>query len=83
LANLATKEGVEGRAIKIHTPLIHLSKGETVKLGVENGVDYSLTVSCYSANPDTGAACGVCDSCTYRKKGFAEAAILDPTVYQK
>lgn len=83
LANLATKDGVEGRTIKIHTPLIHLSKGETVKLGVENGVDYSLTVSCYSANPDTGAACGVCDSCTYRKKGFAEAAILDPTVYQK
>ncbi|MDR3442387.1 MAG: 7-cyano-7-deazaguanine synthase QueC [Legionella sp.] len=83
LANLATKDGVEGRTIKIHTPLIHLSKSETVKLGVENGVDYSLTVSCYSANPDTGAACGICDSCTYRKKGFAEAAIPDPTVYQK
>lgn len=83
LANLATKEGVNGNKIKIHSPLLHLSKAQTIQLGIANGVDYSLTISCYSANTLTGAACGQCDSCTYRKKGFEQAGISDPTVYQK
>lgn len=82
LANLATKDGIEGKKYTIHAPLLKLSKGETIKLGVENGVDYALTISCYQADPSTGAACGKCDSCTYRKKGFAEAKIKDPTLYQ-
>lgn len=82
LANLATKDGVEGRKITIHTPLIHLSKAETVRLGVQHHVDYALTVSCYSADSLTGAACGTCDSCIYRKKGFQQAGIEDPTRYQ-
>jgi 7-cyano-7-deazaguanine synthase len=81
LANLATKDGVEGKKYTIHAPLLELSKAETIKLGLKNGVDYSLTVSCYQADPNTGAACGKCDSCTYRKKGFAEAGMEDPTLY--
>lgn len=80
LANLATKEAVEGNVITIHAPLLYLSKAETIQLGIKNGVDYSLTVSCYNANSSTHA-CGSCDSCTYRKKGFEEAKILDPTIY--
>ncbi|HGU7213388.1 TPA: 7-cyano-7-deazaguanine synthase QueC [Legionella pneumophila] len=81
LANLATKDGVEGKKIAIHVPLINLNKAETVKLGIENGVDYSLTVSCYKADNETGAACGECDSCAFRKKGFQQAGITDPTNY--
>ena len=81
LANLATKDGVEGKKMTIHTPLLYLSKADTVTLGIANGVDYSLTVSCYSADSVSGAACGVCDSCTYRRKGFDEAGIKDPTLY--
>lgn len=81
LANLATKEAAEGNKMTIHAPLMYLSKAETIKLGIKNGVDYSMTVSCYQAGGTTGAACGVCDSCTYRKKGFAEAGISDPTFY--
>lgn len=81
LANLATKDGVEGKKITIHTPLMALSKAETIRLGIANGVDYSMTVSCYRADPITGAACGICDSCTYRKKGFEEADVKDPTLY--
>lgn len=81
LANLATKEAVEGKKVSIHAPLLHLSKAETIKLGIQNGVDYSITVSCYNADDQTGAACGKCDSCTYRRKGFEEAGIQDPTVY--
>ncbi|HBD7476142.1 TPA: 7-cyano-7-deazaguanine synthase QueC [Legionella pneumophila] len=81
LANLATKDGVEGKKITIHVPLINLNKAETVKLGVENGVDYSITVSCYKADNETGAACGKCDSCALRKKGFQQAGITDPTNY--
>ncbi len=77
LANLATKDGVEGRKTTIHAPLLHLSKAETIKLGIKNGVDYSLTISCYSANPVSGAACGKCDSCTYRRNGFQQAGIKD------
>lgn len=80
LAVLATKAGVEGHPIRIQTPLIYLSKAETIKKGLELGVDYSLTVSCYQADSE-GRACGRCDSCTLRKKGFQEAGIPDPTRY--
>lgn len=83
VANLATKAGVEGHAMTIHTPLIDLTKAEIIKLGAAHGVDYSMTVSCYQAEALTGAACGVCDSCRLRRKGFVEAGIDDPTLYQK
>ena len=82
VANLATKAGVEGDSFTIHAPLQHLSKVKTIELGIELGVNYGLTVSCYQAN-DAGEACGTCDSCTFRKQGFAGALIADPTVYQK
>lgn len=80
MANFATKAGVEGQILNIHTPLIYLKKAEIIKLGVQLGVDFSLTISCYSAN-EQGAACGVCDSCRFRKQGFEEAGISDPTIY--
>lgn len=80
LANVATREGVEGRRIYIHAPLISLTKAEIIRLGNELGVDYGLTHSCY--DPDgQGRACGSCDSCILRKKGFDEAGIPDPTRY--
>ena len=82
LAELATKTGVNGHSIKIETPLIHLSKAETIKLGHSLGVDYSLTISCYRADFD-GLACGECDSCSLRKKGFAEMKISDATKYKE
>jgi len=81
LANLATKAGVEGRPFTIHTPLIELSKAEIIRLGKGLGVDYGLTVSCYQAS-ESGVACGRCDSCRLRAKGFAEAGVPDPTPYQ-
>ncbi|MFZ2311248.1 MAG: 7-cyano-7-deazaguanine synthase QueC [Methylobacter sp.] len=81
LANLATKAGVEGECITIHTPLIALSKAEIIKKGVGLGVDYKRTVSCYSAD-EQGRACRVCDACRLRKTGFIEAGIKDPTQYQ-
>lgn len=81
MANLATKVGVEGHRMTIHTPLIDLSKAEIIKLGLANGVDYGLTVSCYAAD-DQGRACGQCDSCRIRSAGFADAGIKDPTLYQ-
>lgn len=81
-ANLATKRGVEGNPISIETPLINLNKAETVELGLSLGVDYQATVSCYKAS-DEGLACGQCDSCYLRKKGFNEAGVADPTRYQK
>ncbi|HFD10932.1 MAG TPA: 7-cyano-7-deazaguanine synthase QueC [Crenotrichaceae bacterium] len=81
LANLATKSGVEGKPVTIHTPLIDLNKAEIIQRGIELGVDYQHTVSCYSANNE-GAACGVCDSCRFRKQGFLSAGINDPTRYQ-
>lgn len=81
MANLATKNGVEGHPITLHAPLLHLSKAQTITLGIQHGVDYSMTISCYSADPHTGAACGHCDSCTYRRKGFVEAGVKDPTLY--
>jgi 7-cyano-7-deazaguanine synthase len=81
MANLATKAGVEGRmGLKIHTPLIHLSKAEIVKLGAQVGLDFSLTHSCYDPAPD-GRACGQCDSCQLRQKGFREAGVNDPIKY--
>lgn len=82
MANLATRAGVEGHtALKIHTPLVRLSKAEIIRLGRELGVDYSLTHSCYDPGPD-GRPCGACDSCLLRAKGFAEAGELDPLVRQ-
>ena len=80
MANLATKSAVEGNKIYIHTPLISLTKAEIIKLGIKHGVDYSMTVSCYSANSQ-GLACGRCDSCRLRKNGFLEAGVEDPTRY--
>lgn len=82
MANLATKAGVEGHRMKIHTPLMYLSKAEIVGRGMALGVDYALTVSCYQADID-GRACGVCDSCRLRRKGFQDAGIADPTRYQQ
>lgn len=82
MACLATKAGVEGGRIEIHTPLIHLSKAEIIQTGRALGVDYSLTVSCYQAD-DSGRACGNCDSCYYRKEGFLAAGLADPTIYQE
>ncbi|MDQ8037842.1 MAG: 7-cyano-7-deazaguanine synthase QueC [Pedobacter sp.] len=81
VANLATKAGVEGHRMHIHTPLIALTKAEIIQTGIKLGVDYGLTVSCYQADMD-GRACGVCDSCRLRRKGFADAGLADPTRYQ-
>lgn len=79
MANLATKAGVEGRQqLKIHTPLIQLSKADTIRRGLELGVDYSLTHSCY--DPVDGQACGTCDSCLLRNRGFAELGMTDPAL---
>jgi 7-cyano-7-deazaguanine synthase len=80
LANLATKAGVEGDAIKIHAPLIELSKADIVREGMRLEVDFSATVSCYQADAD-GRACGRCDACRLRAQGFADAGIADPTRY--
>ena len=80
-ANLATKLGVEGKRISIHTPLIDMTKAEIIQRGIALGVDYAQTVSCYQAAVD-GAACGVCDSCRIRQAGFVEAGVADPTRYQ-
>jgi 7-cyano-7-deazaguanine synthase len=81
LANLATKAGVEGhQRLRIHTPLIALSKQEIIRTGLALGVDYSLTASCYDPSP-AGEACGRCDACVLRLKGFAEAGVRDPTRY--
>lgn len=81
LANLATKAGVEGQAIRIETPLMRLSKAEIIRRGVALGLDYGLTVSCYQAD-DEGRACGRCDSCQLRRRGFEQAGVVDPTPYQ-
>jgi 7-cyano-7-deazaguanine synthase len=81
MANLATKAGVEGKTkIKIKTPLIHMTKAQIIRKGIELGVDYSITHSCYDPSPD-GKACGQCDSCLLRKKGFKKAGAPDPTTY--
>lgn len=81
MANLATKAGVTGHKLHIQTPLQTLTKAETIKLGTSLGVDYSQTVSCYKADSE-GKACGICDSCTLRKRGFKDAGVPDPTPYQ-
>jgi 7-cyano-7-deazaguanine synthase len=81
LANLATKAAVEGRPLKLHTPIIELSKADIIRRGVALGVDYALTVSCYQAD-EAGRACGVCDSCRLRRAGFEQAAVPDPTSYK-
>ncbi len=81
LANLATREGVEGEGFRIRAPLINMSKGEIINTGHKLGVDYSLTMSCYNPSP-TGLACGVCDSCRLRADGFNQADTADPTVYR-
>ncbi len=82
VANLATKAGVEGTLrFQIHTPLIQLTKAEIIRRGTELGVDYALTHSCYAPN-DEGVACGRCDACQLRLKGFAEAGLVDPVQYQ-
>ena len=81
LANLATKAGVEGQHFSIHTPLILLTKGDIIARGMALGVDYAATVSCYQADSQ-GRACGKCDSCRFRARGFSEAGIEDPTRYQ-
>jgi 7-cyano-7-deazaguanine synthase len=81
MANLATKAGVEGTTtVRIRTPLIHLTKAKIIQKGIELGVDYALTHSCYDPSPQ-GQACGRCDSCQLREKGFKEAGVLDPTQY--
>jgi 7-cyano-7-deazaguanine synthase len=85
MANLATKMTVEAgsneRPFRIHTPLIHLSKAQIIQKGTDLGVDYGITHSCYDPDPE-GRACGRCDSCVLRRKGFTEAGVADPTRYQ-
>ena len=81
MANLATKSGIEGEShIKIHTPLINLTKAEIIRLGVQMGVDYSLTHSCYDPRED-GTSCSHCDACQLRLKGFEEVGLIDPLTY--
>ncbi len=83
MANLATKAGVEGQQrLTIHTPLIALNKAQIIQRGLELGVDYGLTLSCYDPSP-TGEACGRCDACLLRLKGFAESGQRDPVAYQQ
>jgi 7-cyano-7-deazaguanine synthase len=82
MANLATKAGVEGQQhLTIHTPLIELTKAQIIARGLALGVDYSMTLTCYDPSP-TGEACGHCDACLLRLKGFAEAGLADPARYQ-
>lgn len=82
MANLATKQGVEGKKLTIHTPLIDLHKAQIIQKGLSLGVDYSLTTTCYQAD-NNGDACGFCDACEYRKLGFKKVGIPDPTRYQR
>jgi 7-cyano-7-deazaguanine synthase len=81
MANLATKAAVSGQHLTIHTPLIDLSKAQIIQRGMELGVDYAQTISCYQPD-DNGYACGHCDACELRRAGFAEAGVPDPTRYQ-
>ncbi|HWU82301.1 MAG TPA: 7-cyano-7-deazaguanine synthase QueC, partial [Methylophilaceae bacterium] len=78
MANLATKSAVEGKTITVHAPLIDMTKAEIIRKGAQLGLDYGLTVSCYQAD-EAGRACGRCDSCRFRREGFAGAGIQDPT----
>ena len=79
LANVATRAGVEGARFRIHTPLITMSKADIIRTGLSLGLDYGLTHSCYNPTP-VGRACGRCDSCVLRAKGFAEAGVPDPAL---
>jgi 7-cyano-7-deazaguanine synthase len=81
LANLATRAGVEGQTFRIQAPLLHLSKAEIIREGIRLGVDYSRTVSCYQAD-EARRACGICDTCRFRKQGFLEAGVIDPITYR-
>src|SRR5690606_41499163 len=81
LANLAAMVGIEGGRLRVHAPVIDLSKAAIVTAGTQLGVRYAMTVSCYQADAD-GCACGVCDSCRLRREGFSAAALADPTRYQ-
>ena len=80
LANLATRAGVEGAHLALHTPIIAMSKAQIVRLGTQLGVDYGMTVSCYQADA-AGRDCGICDSCRLRRAGFEAAGMPDPTIY--
>ncbi|WP_293267862.1 7-cyano-7-deazaguanine synthase QueC [Neptunomonas sp.] len=80
MANLATKTGVSGQGVKIHTPLMNMTKSDIIREGQALGVNYAETISCYQAD-DNGLACGICDSCRLRAKGFEDANIADPTRY--
>lgn len=86
LANLATKVGVENNhrdqpALRIHAPLLNLTKSQIIRCGIELGVEYRLTHSCYDPDPESGNACGLCDACVLRRKGFKQAGVPDPTQY--
>jgi 7-cyano-7-deazaguanine synthase len=80
MANLATRAAVEGRPLTIHAPLVRMTKAQIIQAGIDAGVDFSLTVSCYQAD-DAGNACGACDACRIRRAGFAAAGVKDPTRY--
>ena len=82
VADLATRRSVQGRPIRIETPLISLTKGEIIRRGLDLGVEFGLTVSCYQADAE-GLACGVCDACRLRRAGFADASCPDPTRYRR
>ena len=82
MANIGTKAGVTGDKFTIHAPLLTLKKSEIIRQGIEMGVDYSFTQSCYDPGDD-GTSCGECDSCQIRRKGFIEAGVTDPTIYRK
>jgi len=81
MANLATKAGVEGHKLTIHTPLIDLTKADIILRGQDLGLDYRITVSCYAAD-EQGQACGVCDACRLRRRGFEDAGVADQTIYR-
>lgn len=81
MARIATKAGIEGQQVTIHTPLIDITKAEIIKIGLGLGVDYSMTVSCYDADSE-GLACGLCDSCRLRRAGFVAAGVTDVTKYR-
>ncbi len=81
MANLATRAGVEGQGFRIQAPLQYMSKADIIAAGIQHGVDYGLTVSCYQADSD-GRACGKCESCRLRAAGFANAGVVDPTRYR-
>lgn len=82
LANLATRAAIEGEKLRVHAPLQYLSKAQIIRRGIELGVNYAQTVSCYQADAE-GRACGVCDACRLRSQGFAQAGVADPTVYKQ